>query len=97
MNVVGHLISTLFVSRKPIDLMLGLAPDLANPTFIFEYGWVRESDPRVQASRILHSPLVVVAILLLTRGRGWAYALHWALDVTTHEPYQVFWPFIKES
>lgn len=74
-----------------------MLPDVANLTFLWEHEWVSEDDVRVRASRILHSPVTVVIVLLLTRGRWWPYALHWLMDVPVHAPHQVFWPFVKEK
>ena len=74
-----------------------MAPDLANLSFIWRKERLPESSPYILASRIMHSPLTVVALLVITRGRAWPYALHWAADVASHPLHCTLWPFVKEN
>ena len=75
-------------------MIYALLPDIANLTFIFYREHVLEHDARVVASRILHSPIVSIVLLILTRGRAWPYALHWVCDFATHPKRHTLWPFI---
>lgn len=97
MHPVAHLVITAAVSRRPYDLMMGLAPDIPNIAVLCASEWCSEQDPRVLMSRISHSPITVLVVLLATQGRGWAYALHWFLDALSHPSYQWMYPFLRKK
>lgn len=96
MNPVQHTVISL-AAGGPDAIPMGLAPDICNLLFVFEAERIPESDWRVRLSRISHSPLVVVALMIVAPKRAWPYALHWMCDSLTHEPYQWMWPFIRRN
>ena len=89
---IEHAIAAYIVRRKLSDVAWTLAPDLGNLFLFTASEKLPEQDIRVRLSRITHSPLTVIALLCLTKGRAWSYALHWLMDSTTHPRKQWMWP-----
>jgi len=89
---VAHAISAFVVRRRLSDVVWTLSPDIGNIFLPFASERLPEDDARVLFSRIMHSPLTVIALLFITKGRAWPYALHWLMDSMTHPPKQWSWP-----
>jgi hypothetical protein len=89
---LAHAIISYLPRRSWTDVAIGLAPDLPNLLFVTRDEWLPESSWRVRASRVSHSPVIVALVLLLSRGKAWAYAAHWLADMLTHERKQWTWP-----
>lgn len=95
MHPAAHALLSYLPRRSLVDVAVGLSPDLPNLLFIGKRTRLPDSDARVRASRISHSPLTVALVLYVSRGRAWAYAGHWLCDALTHERKQWLWPFIR--
>lgn len=95
MTPAQHLTITAMLSKRVRDYVYALLPDTANVLLVTRREWLPESHPYVRASRVLHSPIVVLALIVATRGRAWAYGLHWLCDAATHERGQWLWPFYR--
>ncbi len=89
---IEHAVAAYIVRRKMSDVAWTLAPDIGNVFLPFASERLPEDDIRVLFSRIMHSPLTVIALLFITKGRAWPYALHWLMDSTTHSRKQWSWP-----
>lgn len=96
MTPLEHAVLSFLPRGRAIDVVVGLAPDIANLALVGRSNWIPEAHPVVRASRILHSPLTVAVLMVWTRGRAWPYMLHWLCDVATHaDRRQWSWPFVR--
>lgn len=96
MNPIAHAFASYLPHRKRSDVIIGLLPDLPNLLLVTKRTRLPETDWRVRASRVSHSPLIVVIVLVMSRGEGWAYALHWLMDSPVHPAHQWLWPFRRK-
>lgn len=93
MSPLAHVIASYLPRRSWSDVAIGLAPDIPNLLLVTHRTRLPEQDWRVRLSRMSHSPLTVSLVLLMSRGKAWAYALHWLCDAYTHHRRQWLWPF----